>query len=356
MTIDGIIPAEIAEEPEAIRLTLAAARPAARNVADILRSRRTRRVFVIGNGTSYHSSLAAASLHRRYATAEDPIVIALTAGDFCTYTPKLGATDALVGISASGEFRDVVAAVDQVRGRIPTIGIVHVADSSLARAADHVVLSEGGPSLVPVMTKTFASTLVATQLLLAELLGPERSETFVAEVESAASDAAAAITWAEEHVESVAAAIVAFEHVFVVGAGLGAVAAMEAALKLKEMALVHAEATEAWEMASGAATMIGPTAAVIALTLDGPGRDAVTDLARHAAEWGAHVIEVGPDRTVEGSDLLLAQGAEDHAPLVAVPPVALLAYVLAASRGATPDRPAWVRRYHSQGLHHILGV
>ena len=61
---------------------------------------------------------------------------------------------------------------------------------------------------------------------------------------------------------------------------------MESALKLKEMAIVHAEGTETWEMASGVATIVGPASVVIAIAPVGPGRDAVADVVRHAADMG----------------------------------------------------------------------
>ena len=142
------------------------------------------------------------------------------------------------------------------------------------------------------------------------------------------------------------------------GGGLGYPAALEAALKLKEMALVHAEGAEVWEMTSGAATMLGPDAVVIALAPNGPAREPIADLLRHAADWGARTIEVGPEPLVASSVLLPlpADAAEDHAPLHAVPPVALLAFALARLRGHNPDRPDWIERYHSQGLRHILGA
>ena len=133
---------------------------------------------------------------------------------------------------------------------------------------------------------------------------------------------------------------------------------MEAALKLKEMAIVHAEGTETWEMASGAATIVGPGTVVVALAPQGPGRAATADVVAHAAAWGARVIEVGPTQLTPGSTLLPlpADAAEDHAPLTTVPPIALLAFALARRRGHDPDHPAWVERYHSQGLRHIVGV
>jgi fructoselysine-6-P-deglycase FrlB-like protein len=99
MTTD-IIPGEIADGPAAIRRTVAEARPGARDIAARLRRDGIRRIHVIGNGTSYHSSLAAATLYGRHARAGDPIVVPMTAGAFLTYPPVLDAGDAIVGISS----------------------------------------------------------------------------------------------------------------------------------------------------------------------------------------------------------------------------------------------------------------
>ena len=173
MPIQGTVPSEILEGPAAIRATLDATVSSVGAVARDLRAREIRRIWVIGNGTSYHSSLHAAGLARRLAGPDDPIAIPVTAGDFRTFRPRLGPGDAIVGISASGEFRDVLGVFEDVRGTIPTVGIVHVPGSSLTRIADHVVLSAGGASGAPVMTKTFSSTLSATILVLGAILGDE---------------------------------------------------------------------------------------------------------------------------------------------------------------------------------------
>jgi glucosamine--fructose-6-phosphate aminotransferase (isomerizing) len=356
--IAGTVPTEIREGPAAIRATVDAVGGPARDVAARWRSSRVRRVHVIGNGTSFHSSLASAALYRRHAGPDDPAVVPLTAADFVTYPPALGAGDAIVGISSSGEFKDVVVAAERHRGRVPFGAIVHVPGSTLTGLASDVLLSAGGPSTVPVMTKTYSATLAATELLLLELLGPEAGDALRAALLRAADAAEAAIHAAEPLVEPLADGLRDARHLFVTGGGLGYPAALEAALKLKEMALVHAEGAEAWEMTSGAATMLGPDAVVIALAPAGPARAALGELLTHAAEWGARTIEVGPERLVASSTLLPlpADAEEDHAPLSAVPPVALLAFALARARGANPDRPDWIERYHSQGLRHILGA
>jgi len=354
----GIIPTEIEAGPEAIRATLAGATAPAREAAEYLVGRDVRRVFVIGNGTSYHSALAAAALHARHAGPDDAIVVARTAGDFRTYRPKLGPRDAVIGISASGEFADVVAVFEELRGHVPTIGIVHVPGSSLTRLADRIVTSAGGPSQVPVMTKTFSATLVATELTLLALLGDDPFRAGSTAIEAAAAQAAAAISATAPRLEALVDRLDRHQRVFVVGAGLAHAAALEAALKLKEIALVHAEGGETWEVTSGAATMIDERSAVIALAPPGPGRAATADLLRHLAAWGAATIEVGPEPIVRDSILveLPPSAEEDHAPLTCVPPVALAAFALARRRGIDPDRPEWVARYHSQGLRHIVGV
>jgi glucosamine--fructose-6-phosphate aminotransferase (isomerizing) len=357
MAIQGIIPNEIREAPDAIRATLDAATTSAREVARAIRTRPVQRVWVIGNGTSYHSSLYVAGLARRLSGPADPVWIAVTAGDFRTHLPELGPADVVVGISASGEFRDVVGTFEALRGSIPTIAITHVEGSTLTTIADHVILSGGGPSHVPVMTKTFSSTLSATGLLLGAVLGDPGMEIITAGLGRAADHAAAAIEEAWPAVEAMADEFVTAEHLFVVGGGLAYAAALEAALKLKEMALVHAEASESWEMASGPATLVGRQTLVISLAPQGAARAATEAVVRHCRGWGARIIDVGPRRSVADSSFLHVPSEADErfAPLTFVPPVALLAYALASRRGLNPDRPTWTERYHEQGLKHILG-
>ena len=354
----GRIAAEIRDEPAAIRATIATSRGAASEAARALVQGGVQRVHVIGNGTSYHTSLATALVHRRLATTGEPIVIASTAGEFRQYTPDLGPGDAVVGISASGEFRDVVAVMESLRGRAPTVAIVHNEGSKLTGLADHVILSAGGPSSVPVMTKTFAATLTAAILLVTELFGDRRADTAVSDLEQAANSAELAIDAAEPRIGDLAADLSSAEHVFVVGSGGAYVAALEGALKLKEMALIHAEGSESWEMASGAATLIGPTATVVALAPPGPGRDAVIDVAGHCRDWGARVVEIAPEPTIDGADHLpiSAVAQEDLACLDTLPPLALLGDALARARGIDPDVPGWTERYRSQGMTHVIGA
>lgn len=356
MSIDGVVATEILEGPTAIRDTVSVSAEPAQVAGRELRRRGVRRVWLIGNGTSYHTALHAASYGRRIARPEDPVTVAMTAGDFLAFRPALAPDDVVIGVSASGEFRDVLGVFEDVRGRLATVGVVHVADSTLARLSDHLVVAGGGTSRAAVMTKTFSSTLAAAILLVASTVRDDAVGEASIGLLRAADHAERALELAEPVVEDIAAELRETEHIYVVGAGCAFAGALEAALKLKEIAIVHAEASETWEMASGPATIVGPASAVVSLSPFGAGKAATDDVVRHCRDWGATIVEVAEGRSVADSRLLeIPAGVDDRfAALSLVPPVALLAVALARLRGATPDRPTWTQRYMSQGLTHIV--
>ncbi len=351
---EELIPREIHESPDAVLATIEEAQPAAIAAAGLLRERTLKRIFLIGNGTSLYSSMAAAYTGRALAKAGDAVVIAWPAGDFRYFMPQLESSDAVVGLSASGEFRDVLVVFEQLRGKVPCIGITHVPGSSIARLADQIIISQGGPSRVPVMTKTYESTLTAAHLLLLEYF--EADQSYRDDLRNAVERSAQAIAAAEECLPSIVPAVARLEHAFYFGAGCAYAAALETALKMKEMAIFHAEGSETWEMASGPATRVSADTFCVGLeTGDGTDEDTIAGL-RHAEEWGAPTLEVGPRRNIGGWHFpVKAARYQAFASLALVPPLALLAYRVARARGQTPDHPTWRERYVSQGMTHILG-
>jgi glucosamine--fructose-6-phosphate aminotransferase (isomerizing) len=351
---EELIPQEIHESQDAILSTVQETRAEAAVAAEALRRRKPRRIFLIGNGTSLHSSMAASYTGRMLAGAGDTFVTAWPAGDFRYFMPQLSSSDAVVGLSASGEFRDVLAVFKQLRGEILCIGITHIPDSSITRLSDFVLLSRGGPSRMPVMTKTYESTLTAAHLLLLEFFGAEPS--YYEDLAASADRCAKAVAAADACLPSIVPVLSKMEHGFYFGAGCGFAAALEAALKMKEMAILHAEGSETWEMASGPATRVSADTFCVGLETGGStDEDTVAGL-RHAKEWGAPTLEVGPHSNVGGWHLPVEPARyQSFSSLALVPPLALLAYRVARARGATPDHPQWRDRYVSQGMTHILG-
>lgn len=353
-TEEELIPREIRESPDAILETLQEARGEAAIAAEELRQRKPKRIFLIGNGTSLYSSMAAAYTGRVLAESGDATVVAWPAGDFRYFTPQLDDRDAVVGLSASGEFRDVLAVFQQLRGQVPCVGITHVPGSSITRLADSTIVSRGGRSQVPVMTKTYVSTLAAAHLLLLEYF--ESDKSYRDDLAGSAERSRKAIAAAEECLPSIVPAVAGMEHGFYFGAGCAHAAALEAALKMKEMAIFHAEGSETWEMASGPATRVSADTLCVGLETGGSGDEDTIAGLRHAQTWGAPTLEVGPGANIGGWHFPVeAARYQAFASLSLVPPLALLAYRVARARGHTPDHPKWRERYISQGMTHILG-
>ena len=288
---EELIPQEILESQYAILSTVEETRSEAAVAAEALRKRKPGRIFLIGNGTSLYSSMAASYTGRMLAGAGDTFVTAWPAGDFRYFMPKLSSRDAVVGLSASGEFRDVLAVFQQLRGEIPCIGITHVPDSSITAASPTLCcMSRGGPSRMPVMTKTYESTLTAAHLLLLEFFGAEPS--YYEDLAGSADRCAKAVAAAEACLPSIVPVLSKMEHGFYFGAGCGYAAALEAALKMKEMAILHAEGSETWEMASGPATRVSADTFCVGLETGASTDDDTVAGLRHAKEWGAPTLEV----------------------------------------------------------------
>ena len=354
MNSEEIIPFEIDETPSAIRATCKDARPPAMKAAEAVRKLSPRRIFVIGNGTSLYTSMAATYTARSLAGPDDPLVLAYPAGDFRYFMPALRPNDVIIGMSASGEFRDVLSIFERYHGQCMLVGITHVPGSSLTRLADAILLSSGGPSRVPVMTKTYASTLTALHLLLLEIF--QAPAVYFEDLHAVADRCEKALAEARHIVPDLIPSVAKFEHAFYFGAGNAYPASLEGALKMKEMAILHAEGSETWEMASGPATVVSENSLCVALYTGEESDSSTADTASHSREWGARVLEVGPDAPAGDWHLPVeASPVPAFSSLALVPPLALLAYRSARARGYNPDRPAWRERYVSQGMTHIIG-
>lgn len=349
-----LIPQEIQEIPAAIQATVAETRSTAQQAARAIQQRHPRRIFLIGNGTSFYSSLAASYTARALAGPDEAYVGAVPSGDFRYFMPQVNENDVLVGISASGEFRDVLAVFEQLHGRCLCVGITHIPGSSITRLADHTLISAGGLSQVPVMTKTYAATLVTAHLLMLETFSAP--EEYFADLSASAGRAQEATEKAGPLISEVLPAFAQYQHAFYFGAGPAYAAALEGALKMKEMAMLHAEGSETWEMASGPATIVDKGFICTALYTGSETDEDTANGALHARQWGARVLEVG-EKAAAGEWHLPVRAPKYpcFASLALIPPLALLAYRVARQRGFNPDHPHWRDRYISQGMSHILG-
>lgn len=262
-------------------------------------------------------SLAAPSLHTLYDA-----------------TPRLDG-HLVVAVSQSGRTPEIVTVVERCRSAgAATIAITNEGASPLAGATDVTIeLGAGEERAVPA-TKTFTAQLAAFALV-AEALG---------EVPFDAGDwghlaaGVAEVLDDGSPVEGEAARLMGRKPLVAVARGLLYPVALEAALKLKETALVHAEGFSVADLRHGPIAVVDAGSAVIAFTAPGPARADVEALAVEAAARDAVVVRVGVG---QDADLRLPGTLPEALQCVpATVRVQQLALGLALATGHDPDRPA----------------
>ena len=299
--------------------------------------------------------MAASYTARMLAGAGDPFVLAVPAGEFRYFMPAIGAEDVVVGMSASGEFRDVIAVFEQLHGKCPWSGITHVPGSSISKLADHLLVSAGGPSRVPVMTKTYASTLTALHLLLLEIFSA--APAYFDDLAASADRCEQALAQAKKLLPDL---------VPVVGK-------IRSCLLLRRRECLCGLAGGRVENERDGSAACRRQRNLGNGLRPGHGRLG-KDLLRcplyrrpkrcfhleSPPAWrtnGAHVSWMSGRRRwpVTFTSRCPAPTYPAFASLSLVPPLALLAYRVARARGQNPNQPAWRERYYSQGMTHILG-
>lgn len=241
--------------------------------------------------------------------------------------------DASLVVSVSGEFRDLVEGLDDGLLTRPLVAVTAGRDSTLARAADAVVLlavEEHGTETHP---QDFCNAALACLALLAEIDGDDALGALVRDVPSQVAETAQAVDdWLPE-VERPEAAVCA-------GHGAAWAGALELALLLKEIARVPAEGLETREAATSALTGLHDRCLVVALAAD---RDPF--LAEARGLWrssGATYVEIPFGAQLDARVV----------PIVSFPAGVALAVALAGGAGFDADHPWWIGAYLSTARRH----
>jgi fructoselysine-6-P-deglycase FrlB-like protein len=314
--------------PDAVRDTVAAAE-GFDEVVEALRAAGTRRIVATGNGASYYVALALwlASLDTEASPCD---VIAVPGGLVAKGRFRWRDGDALMAISASGEFRDVIEAIEHEALPRPFVAVTATPDSTIAKAADARAVIEVHRHKAVTHTQAFCSAVAAVLSIWSRLSGDGELADALKGVDEAARRAlAAAEEWHAEHGAGLATPTAAVAY----GTGPAWAAALEAALLIKEIARVPCEGTEVREAATAAMTGLLPEHLVVAMPLaDDPFAEESADVCRRL---GATVT------ALPGGEL-----ADPRLSAITTFPAALiLAVELAVRRGYDPDSPEWLGMY-----------
>jgi len=350
---DDFMLKEIHEQPSAVRDTLVGRVRDAGMLAldevhidpDVLRE--VDKVFVVACGTAFHAGLVAKYAIEHWTRVPVEIDIA---SEFRYRDPVLGTDTLTLAVSQSGETIDTLeAARHAARQGSRVLAVTNTVGSSLAREADAVMYTHAGPEIGVAATKTFATQMAALHLV-ALYLAQVRGSMYPAEIVEAVDrmrelPAQVARTLElDPQVRAIAERIHRASDVLFIGRHTGYPAALEGALKLKEISYVHAEGYPAGELKHGPIALVEDGVPVVAVATECHVYPKVLSNIQEVRARGADVIAVATegDRQIGelAKDVLFVpRTPELLAPVIVTPPLQLLAYHVAKLRGCDVDQP-----------------
>ncbi|MDP9343992.1 MAG: glutamine--fructose-6-phosphate transaminase (isomerizing) [Actinomycetota bacterium] len=350
---DDFMLKEIYEQPAAIRDTLVGrVSPAGHLSLDELRVnedllRNVDKVFVVACGTAFHSGLVAKYAIEHWTRLPVEIEIA---SEFRYRDPVLDSRTLTLGVSQSGETIDTLEAVRHARNQgSHVIAITNTVGSSISREADGVLYTHAGPEICVAATKTFATQMVALHLLalyLAQLRGTKFPHEITDSVASMAELPAQVerTLLLDAQVSEIAEQYAQAPDFLFIGRHTGYPAALEGALKLKEISYIHAEGYAAGELKHGAIALVEEGVPVVAVATECHVYPKILSNIQEVKARGARIIAVATegDRQIGSMAdhvLFVPRTPELLSPVVVTVPLQLLAYRIAKIRGCDVDQP-----------------
>ncbi len=344
---------EIHEQPAALRATLAE-RLDAEGAVDLseldLDFSDVERVAVVACGTAYHAGLLGKHAIERFARLSVEVAVA---SEYRYSEPIGDGRTLVVAISQSGETTDTLAAIQAARafgGRV--LAVTNTQGSLITREADAVLLTRAGPEVGVAATKTFLAQVAALYLLALKLAEARSNALPGEELREIGRGLRGAPEKVEEAIEllgdgRVGKAVEVFAGArcaLFLGRGRLFPAALEGALKLKEISYLPAEGYPAGEMKHGPIALVDEQCPVVALLGEGTLREKTFSNVEETIARGARVIAIAREGDAAAGRvarvaLPVPATPEILSPLVCAVPLQLLAYHVAKVRGLDVDKP-----------------
>jgi fructoselysine-6-P-deglycase FrlB-like protein len=330
---------EIAEQPAALRATIAALLPRTAEAAALARD--TRQVLFIARGTSDNAAVYGSYLIQahagRLATLASPSIAT-------TYRSRVDLSGVLaVALSQSGRTEEIIETVSWARDcGARTLAITNGAGSPLTEAADVAFVTQAGAERAVPATKTFTTQLAALAVL-AIGLGADLDPGQLREVPDAIEEMLAGSAAAPSSLDPIVAELAEVQGVVVSGRGLAYSAALELALKLKEACYLHAMGISYADLLHGPIAVVDADTPAIVLAADcGPTLEGTVDLARRVTGAGARAYAIGGGAALASASNRALPGPrlpEWLAPIGLIVPGQLLTEALSRRLGLDPDSP-----------------
>ncbi|MFP4651354.1 MAG: glutamine--fructose-6-phosphate transaminase (isomerizing) [Phormidium sp.] len=313
-------------------------------------------IQILACGTSWHAGLVGKYLLEQLAGIPTMVQYA---SEFRYAPAPLMANTLVIGVTQSGETADTLAALamEQERRRdleakfTPRLlGITNRPESSLGNLLENIIDTHAGIEIGVAATKTFVAQVMAFYALAIDLsyrrgtLSESRIEEILTGLRQLPGEIESVLESQERYIEELAHEFGETQDFIFLGRGINFPIALEGALKLKEISYIHAEGYPAGEMKHGPIALLDAKVPVVAIAMPGSVYDKVLSNAQEAKARDARLIGVTPmdDKDAEETfdNLLPVPVVEELlSPILAVIPLQLLAYHIAARRGLDVDQP-----------------
>jgi glucosamine--fructose-6-phosphate aminotransferase (isomerizing) len=344
---------EIFEQPQAIQQTLEGRISDGRLLEESFGAEATaifdriKAIQIVACGTSYHAGLTA-----RYGFEElSGLPCSVEVASEFRYRRHVVSDDTLfVTVSQSGETADTLAALREAKkmGYAHTLAICNVPESSLVRESDLVLMTRAGPEIGVASTKAFTTQLVAFLLLVIALgrrhdLTAETERKIVEQLDYL-PERIEQVLLLNDEIEALSQQFADKHHALFLGRGAQYPAAMEGALKLKEISYIHAEAYPAGELKHGPLALVDADMPVIAVAPN----DALLDklkanLEEVSARGGQLIVFSDAENDLASGEQMqvvhVAPTEQAVSPIIYSVPLQLLAYHVAVIKGTDIDQP-----------------
>ena len=334
---------EIHEQPDLIREILVYYQqgPGKDRIQEIITDVDIQRVHIVACGTALHAGLLIKNFFEQYNRLYAFVDFA---SEFRYMNPLLKPKDGAIFISQSGETADTLAAQELVKkAGIPTMAIVNVEGSTLYRDCDYNLLINAGFEIGVASTKAFTQMVLAGYFLSKSIAGKLQEQSINKEVSILADRFDELISRAES-IKSISEKLHNYKGYIFTGRGIYYPVALEGALKLKEIAYVHAEGYASGELKHGPIALIDEEMVNVAIVGPELYDKTVSNIEEVKARKGL-ILTIGPvgDKNLERiSDFYIPinyEGLNELSPVLVNLALQLFSYYLALFKGTDIDKP-----------------
>lgn len=343
---------EIFEQPDALRRTFDFLSSSGNHDTKMLSFlvpvlEKTDRIYIIGCGSAYHTAVAGKYVFEKLTEIPTEAVIA---SEFCTGSIPVNSRSLCIFVSQSGETADTLSALKNAAEKgAYTLSVVNVPESSIARKSNRVIYTKAGPEIAVATTKAYTCQLI-TLYTMAVFSGYYKGiindgdfRYYVREL-SCLPEKVQGILQRENEIAEFGRLLEKESSIRFIGRNTDYAAAMEGALKMKEITYIPCEAYPAGELKHGTISLVEKGSLTLALCCNDSVFKKTANNIEEIRSRGGEIILISTEKhtediTVINRKIIIPDTDDLFVTLLEAVPLQLLSYHTAKKKGCDIDKP-----------------